>query len=355
MLYGTTEHGGTNANGTVFKLSTNGSGYTILHTFTNGVDGANPYGGLILSGNTLFGTAYFGGSNAYGTIFKMDTDGNNFTNLHSFTYYGSDGAYPAAGLVLSGSTLYGIAHSGGDWGYGTVFKLNTNGSAFSTILACRYFDIGAWSFGDLVLSGQTVYAVTSSGGGGGYGTLFKVNTDGTSYANLHSFMSANDGSTPQGGLVLAGDILYGTTLYSGDASHGTVFAVDTSGAIFSTLHSFEAGSYNSQTILTNSEGASPYSALTLSGNVLYGTTSAGGIYGWGTIFALRLGPDSVPDSVPLTFQMINSVLVLSWTNPVFSLQGASAVDGLYTNIPGATSPYTNSVTGSGMFFRLRAN
>jgi uncharacterized repeat protein (TIGR03803 family) len=303
-----------------------------------------------LSGNTLFGTAYFGGSAGYGTVFKLDNDGNNFTTLHSFTYYGSDGAYPAAGLVLSGNMLYGTAHSGGDWGYGTVFKLNTNGTGFVPILSCSWPDVGAGPFAGLVMSGNTVYGTTSSGGGG-YGTVFKVNTDGSGYTGLHAFTGGNDGGTPQAGLVLSGNVLYGTALWGGNGSHGTVFQVNTEGTNFITLHSFEAGSYNSLGYGTNSDGANPYAGLVLSGNMLYGTASAGGTNSWGTIFELRL----LPASIPLNIQPINNAVVLSWTSSSFSLQAAAAVTGVYTNIPGATTPYTNTMTGPQKFFRLQAN
>src|ERR1035437_6574084 len=104
--------------------------FTNLHSFTatsgplyTNSDGATPEAGLILSGNTLYGTAYQGGSSAYGTVFKVTPDGTGFTNLHSFTN-GSDGAYPQAGLIISGNTLYGTAEAGGSSGDGTVFAVN---------------------------------------------------------------------------------------------------------------------------------------------------------------------------------------------------------------------------------------
>jgi uncharacterized repeat protein (TIGR03803 family) len=343
VLYGTTEYGGTYTNGTVFKVTTNGTGYTVLHSFGGGQDGANPYGGVVLSGNTLYGTAHFGGDLGFGTIFKLDTDGKNFTTLHTFSYYGSDGGSPSAGLVMSGGTLYGTAAGGGDGGYGTVFKLNTNGSLFTVLLPFRYFDYGGGPRA-LVVSGDTIYGVTPAG----YGTVFKVTTNGNYRTNLRAFTAA-DGGTPQG-VIVVGNTLYGTTLYSADAGHGTVFSMDTAGNHFSTLYNFEPGSYNSQGIITNSDGSMPYSLLTLSGNVLYGTTFQGGINGSGTVFTLRL-----PDPVPLTAQTINNALVLSWTNAAFSLQRSSTVDGTYADIPGATTPYTNTTTVNGMFFRLRLN
>jgi uncharacterized repeat protein (TIGR03803 family) len=113
----------------VFKVNTDGTGFTNLHSFT-GSDGASPYAGLILSGNTLYGTARIGGSSGYGTVFAVNTDGTGFTNLYSFTATSgtlstnSDGADPQAGLILSGNTLYGTAYYGGSSGNGTVFSLS---------------------------------------------------------------------------------------------------------------------------------------------------------------------------------------------------------------------------------------
>ena len=101
-------------------------------------DGALPYAGLILSGNTLYGTA-IGGTNGNGTVFAINTNGMGFTTLHTFTasdpntITNSDGADPFAGLILSGNTLYGTADVGGTNGTGTVFAVNTNGTGFTTL------------------------------------------------------------------------------------------------------------------------------------------------------------------------------------------------------------------------------
>jgi uncharacterized repeat protein (TIGR03803 family) len=116
ILYGTTFQAGIANNGTVFAVNTDGSGFTNLHTFTalsapynlggtNG-DGANSYASLVLSGNSLYGTTQFGGGFDAGTLFKVNTDGSGFTNLHDFTG-GRGGARPSGDLVSSGNTLYG--------------------------------------------------------------------------------------------------------------------------------------------------------------------------------------------------------------------------------------------------------
>jgi uncharacterized repeat protein (TIGR03803 family) len=118
-LYGTAAFGGSAGYGTVFKLDTGGTAFTTLYNFQN-TDGANPIN-VIVSGNTLYGTTGTGGSLGQGTLFALDLNSKVLTSLYSFTG-GSDGANPYAGLIVSGNTLYGTAASGGGSFYdGTVF------------------------------------------------------------------------------------------------------------------------------------------------------------------------------------------------------------------------------------------
>jgi uncharacterized repeat protein (TIGR03803 family) len=121
-LYGTAAAAGRWGKGTVFALNTDGTGFRILHHFTGGFDGAHPWAGLILTNNTLYGTAYSGGSSGFGTVFAVNTAGYSFTSLHSFT--GSDGAGPIGGLVFTNNILYGTTDLGGSSCQGTVFSLS---------------------------------------------------------------------------------------------------------------------------------------------------------------------------------------------------------------------------------------
>src|SRR5439155_10286473 len=127
---------------TMFDLTTNATGFTTPYNFTGGNDGANPSAGVMLSNNTLYGTASAGGSFGHGTVFAVNPNGTGFANLHSFTapandsfgfHTNSDGANPHAGLILSGSTLYGAANAGGRSGQGTVFAVKTDGSGFTNL------------------------------------------------------------------------------------------------------------------------------------------------------------------------------------------------------------------------------
>jgi uncharacterized repeat protein (TIGR03803 family) len=96
-------------------------------------DGNNPQAGLFLSGNTLYGTAPSGGAWRYGTVFAVSTNGTGFATLHRFTG-SSDGGFPIGGVILSGNTLYGTASIGGSSsGIGTVFAVNTNGTGFTNL------------------------------------------------------------------------------------------------------------------------------------------------------------------------------------------------------------------------------
>src|SRR6266487_1573804 len=108
---------------------------TTLHSFTGGTDGANPWAGLLLSGNILYGTASSGGLSNRGTVFAINTNGTGFRTLYSFTG-GDDGDCPIANLILSNDRLYGTAGSvygGASSGNRTVFALNTDGTGFTVL------------------------------------------------------------------------------------------------------------------------------------------------------------------------------------------------------------------------------
>jgi uncharacterized repeat protein (TIGR03803 family) len=280
-LYGTAHYGGNSfmgltGGGTVFAIKTDGTGFEAIHSFSGG-DGANPSAALIVSGTTLYGTTYGG------TVFAVKTDGSGFTVLHEFappSYSGTnnDGFFPWAGLVLSGDTLFGTARNGGMSGNGTVFAVKRSGTTFTTLhsFSARtgsppVNSDGAIPVAPLIASGNTLYGTASVGGSSGYGTIFAVNVDGTGFKVIHAF-TGSDGAYPNAGLVLSGTTLYGTAVGSGSWGSGTVFAVNINGTGFMILHAFSAESTNASDGYTNSDGASPTGGLILSGNTLYGTT-----------------------------------------------------------------------------------
>lgn len=278
-------------------LTVNAPAFSILHRFTYASDGASPAAGMILSGNTLYGTAVSGGSSGHGTVFKVNTDGTGFTALHDFTTIagGYAGGEPSGELVLAGNTLYGTTVNGGTSGYGTVFKVNIDGTGFTTLHSFGFAE--AHPSGALIISGSTLYGTTrgASGpgqGGSSFGTVFAINTDGSGFTNIHSFPTPSGsypdyinsgGIYPSAGLILSGNILYGVASFGGSFANGTVFALNTDGSGFITLHHFPAfGPAGS-----NSDGAHPQGRLVLAGSTLYGTAFGGGTAGAGTVFTLN--------------------------------------------------------------------
>jgi uncharacterized repeat protein (TIGR03803 family) len=364
-LYGTAAVGGLAGDGTVFALNTDGTGFTNLYSFTNGSDGANPWAGLILSGNTLYGTARAGGGSGEGTVFAVSTDGTGFTNLHSFS--GSDGDAPLAALLLSGDTLYGTASGGGSSGNGTVFAVNTNGTGFTNLHsftanpAPRHTNSdGAEPYAGLILSGNTLYGTAIVGGLAANGTVFALNTDGTGFTNLYSFTLGSDGLDPLAGLILSGSTLYGTANGGGSGGWGTVFAVGTDGTGITNLHSFTAGAGSYPSII-NSDGAVPQAALVLSGNTLYGTAYTGGTSAWGTVFSLIL------PAPQLTITASGANFIMAWpTNYAgfddtgYTLQSATNLGSSAVWTTNSSSPVvvngkltvTNFISGTQQFYRL---
>jgi uncharacterized repeat protein (TIGR03803 family) len=243
-LYGTTSVGGSLGGGTVFAIQTDGTGFTNLHNFSADYGNNNarvPKSSLIVSNGTLYGTTTYGGSAGNGTVFALHTDGTGFTNLHSFTSLvsgtNSDGTAPSAGFVLSGNTLYGTTTGGGSSGSGTLFAVTTDGRGFTNLHHFdKVFGFDVDSNSRLILSGSTLYGTTSLGGLNGSGSVFAINTDGTAYATIYSFSQSKpnasgvytnaDGTTPVGNLIISGSKLYGMTMAGGANGRGTVFALD---------------------------------------------------------------------------------------------------------------------------------
>jgi uncharacterized repeat protein (TIGR03803 family) len=358
-LFGTTSRDGTNGTGTVFALNTDGTGFRVLHSFAYSdllpvnSDGAAPYAGLMLSGSTLYGTTSRGGIFGNGTVFSITIDGTGFTILHSFSApssTNSDGSNPDSALILSGNTLYGTTFDYGSLGGGTVFAVNSDGTgvttlhSFTSALPPAYINgDGANPVAGLLLSGNILYGTTLSGGGGAGGTVFAVNTDGTGFRTLHSF-SGSDGNEPEASLIMSGNTLYGTTF----AGSGRVFAINTNGTGFKLLHVFTLPSGPvGASIATNSDGANPNGGLVLANDTLYGTTTYGGTWGNGTVFVVNT--DGTGFSVLYNFTGSSSNFFGVYTNSDGSNPQAGLTFSANT-LYGTTSG--GGVSGNGTVFSL---
>ncbi len=282
-LYGTTSSGGANDLGTVFKINPDGSGYAVLYSFMGAQDAAGPNGELVVGTNgTLYGTTYYGGmSNFGGGVFKLNADGSGYAVLRRFSGSGGDGNLPTGLVEGSDGALYGTTVTGGAHDVGTVFKLNKDGSGYLLLRSFTATGSDGGSPNGLVEeSDGALYGTTSQGGSKYEGTVFKLNKDGSGYTVLRSFdFSTGDGGFPYAGLVKGTDgALYGATTGVGIYSDGTVFKLNQNGSGYSVLYEFSS---------TGGDGKYPTAGLMeASDGVLYGTTPDGGVHA-GTVFKLN--------------------------------------------------------------------
>ena len=267
-LYGTLSSGGTNGGGCIYSINTDGTGFNIMYNFPESCC-VFPCGSLLYDNGVFYGMTSQGNEG----IYKINIDGTGFSILHTFAYYNpNEGSSPQDSLIILGNVLYGMTRKGGAvfsqeiGGEGTIFKINTDGSNY-TIL--HNFDFGEENpYGSLLLNGDFLYGMTSTKSSNvNDGKIFKININGTGYQILHNFMGS-DGSKPNGSLVLSGNTLYGMTVFGGNVfgsvRKGNVFKINTDGSGFQSIFNDLNGSVN----YTWS-----YGSLVLVGNVLYGKSN----------------------------------------------------------------------------------
>ena len=339
-FYGVAANGGTNGNGVIFEISADGTFFTNIYSFSGGTNGANPVGALILGADgNFYGTAYTNGVNNWGAIFQFSTNGT-YTVLGSLG--GTNGANPDTALIqgadgsLYGSTKYGGPYTKttqGGKGYGVIFQLTTNGTLSTPVV----FDStnGANAAALMLGNDGNFYGTTAWGGfisqlPLGFGTIFRLNPDGT-LTNLYKFSGGTDGGFPVASLVQGNDgNLYGTTEAGGTRQIGTVFAITPDGQ-FQPLYSFPSssvGGYPEAALVQGSDGN------------LYGTTCFGGNSQLGTIFQITPSGNLTP------------LVLFSGTSgsaPGANPQGVLA-QGTDGNFYGTTS--TGGASGLGTIFRL---
>jgi uncharacterized repeat protein (TIGR03803 family) len=422
-LYGTSYEGGKSGEGALYSIHTDGTGFTNLHSFSplsstfsgDNSDGAQLFSSLLIYSNQLYGTSTTGGASGFGTIFRLNFDGSAFTNLHSFP---NSGGSPYAELIAVSNVLYGTSSSGGSLvaNYGSIFRIDPSGSHFTNIISF-YPSATNVAFGPrgglLYANGKFYGTCSASSGTNSGGTIFSIGIDGRGYSNLYVFQAVaaknrpttnTSGGTPSGTLTLIGDTLYGTTPNGGTNGNGVVFSINTNGSNFKVLHTFSLTSTGGEN--TNSDGAGPQCQLLAIGNTLYGTAPIGGPASFGTLFsintdgsnfnivwgfpyiagkdfldldgespaggliasgttvfgtsldgglngniyALNLAPSNPLPTLGL--QPTNNSLILTWDTATYTLQSTSILGTAFTNLPGASSPFTVVPTFSSAFFRL---
>lgn len=327
-LYGTTSEGGNSSAcgvfgglscGVVFELTPSGSGWTekVIYAFTGGADGGTPYGGLVMdAAGNLYGTTNAGGSGSAGTVFELMPGSNGTWTevvLHSFTG-GGDGVAPRGGLILKGNRLAGTTSLGGSgtgclFGTpcGTVFGMThtSKGWVEEVLYTFQGGGDGGIPYGGLVADKAGNLYGTTTQYGAGFGTVFELTPAKGTWKEtiLYTFTGGSDGSFPEGTLILdpSGN-LYGTTSAAGGSGLGTVFQLQKGqgGWTLNTLHTFTY----------SPDGAVPEAGLVRRGNSVFGTTFNGGtgsqcgIFGGtpcGTVYELSRTNHGIVYSVVYSF------------------------------------------------------
>jgi uncharacterized repeat protein (TIGR03803 family) len=283
-LYGETDFGGANNQGTIYELSTEGV-HTVLYSFTNdnGLD-VFPIGGVVRdSQGNFYGVENEGGAYYLGSVYKVSPNGTQ-TVLYNFGSTRYDGNSPNGSLVMDKrGNLYGTTATGGEYGFGTIYGLKPDGT--ETILYCfnpANGTDGATPYAGLVFDKQgNMYGATNAGGLYNQGIVFELSAEGV-YTILYTFgTNSSDGKYPDWSLIIdAQGNLYGVTRSGGAFNSGTAFKLTPGTPWTETiLHTFNN---------TTNDGADPFGTLVIDkqGNLYGATSEGGGVSNLGTVFKL---------------------------------------------------------------------
>ena len=291
-LFGTTYSGsGAGSKGTIYEIAAGSGTITTLASF-DGANGTYPWASLLMDANgNLFGNTLYGGTNDSGAIYELAAGAGTITLLASFNG-GTDGGVPNGRLILDSSgNLFGTASTGGANGHGTIFELPAGSNTILTLASFAGGDGGSEPLGDLYAdTNGNLFGTAHSGGdiaddpnSAGFGTIFELPAGSNTILTLATFNGAN-GAKPVGGLVAdASGNLFGATSSGGDNGFGNIFELPLGTNTITPLASFNG---------TN--GSAPYDTLIIdaSGN-LFGTTTGGGDHGCGVVFELPAGSNTL--------------------------------------------------------------
>jgi uncharacterized repeat protein (TIGR03803 family) len=366
-FYSVTRGGGSNSEGVVYKISPSGS-YTTLYSFcakANCEDGSTPEAALALgSDGNFYGTTLYGGTDNYGTVFKISPSGN-LTTAYGFS--GTAGYYPCGRLLqATDGNFYGTTFGGGANSLGTIFKLTSTG-ILTTLHSFDFTDGTTPCSGLIEAADGNLYGVTAQGGNNsdctfyGCGVLFRISTSG-SFTALYDFKASSDGAYPYGDLVVGSDSnLYGTANEAGKTTNcsagcGTLFRATTAGAL-TPLYAFSGptdGAYPNDALIQASDG-NFYGT-----NYGYGNSEYCSGNGCGTLFSLTPSPvlaapvqltlskSSVEAGTPVTlsWKVLNAFSLTAQQCSAF-VQNSAAGAGSWTGQQAGTySSSTKLFTGS---------
>ena len=227
--------------GKIMSVEKDGSNPHYFYSFKKEVaGGANPVAGLIqLPDGKLCGTLINGGANGRGGVFCIDWEGDNYELIHSFENMGNNSWPTSTGgfLTFYEGKIYGITSNGGSGGKGTVFRLNKDGSDFEVIHSFTGFD-GSEPLSKLTIGpDEKIYGTTGKGGQDGAGTTFRMNTDGTDFKVLWSFDGEESTMNSAGVFYGSDGVIYGST-FGAPWSSADFYRIDPDGNNFEYIYHF---------------------------------------------------------------------------------------------------------------------
>jgi uncharacterized repeat protein (TIGR03803 family) len=284
-LWGTTNNGGSIGSGTIFKLDTAGNNYSLEYDWQVLSDGKRPHCGVIQASNDkLYGVAFQDGSNFGGVLFEYDFNTGAYIKKHDFT--DPTGSLPEGQLIqASNGKLYGLAGFGGLYNLGVLFEYDLTTSTYSNLVDFELSNLGGGPHGKLIEAPNgKLYGLNSHGGALGFGTLFEFDIITGIASTIIDLDSINSGFHPFGGLTMASNgMIYALSYSGGLTNKGLMFEFDyTNGSLIKHID-----------FLGASNGSYPYGdVIEATNGKLYGLTFEGGINGVGTLFEFDLSTNT---------------------------------------------------------------
>lgn len=276
-FYGWIGHAGQERQSVVWRIGRDGTGFTLLHTFTGPTeDGEDPTGLVYGSDGALYGVAQ--DQKGLGRIFAMSATGENYRLLKQFDVATDRTAAPFGLIEGSDGRLYGVTGTGSPTG--VVYGIGRDGGGFEILHRFGQTRTDGQFPRGLLLEARDgfLYGVTASDRSQFLGTVYRVKLSGAGYEILRQFTSDGLGAQPDSGLVLASDgFLHGQAARGGPNGLGGVFKLRPDGSDFGFSETGTGGAQWYRSVFESSDGH------------LYGIQPGGGPQFNGTIFRTQLG------------------------------------------------------------------
>ncbi len=234
---------------------------------------------IIAQDTHLWGVTNTGGENGYGTLYRTDLNGENYSQIHSFNRVWCGWPASIQLTYAQDGLMYGTTESRGTYGMGTIFSYNTETGALEMKFSFEGGAQGYGSRGGLVLANNSLlYGTTTFGGNNDIGIIYSFNSSNGVYTKVFDFNGSN-GSLPHNRLLKASNgILYGMTYNGGAYNKGTLFSFSPTNNIFNKILDFDG----------TTTGGNPFGNLIQASNgLIYGMTTSGGQANDGVIFTLN--------------------------------------------------------------------